>query len=74
MVRFLLALFLTFFMVYNLALAQTYDLSGTWMRAGGNSDEKPILFVAVNGHYHFYDEERFVLPYGCLSHTLFLSP
>ncbi len=38
MVRFLLALVFTFFMVYDSAFAQTYDLSGTWMSAGGKTD------------------------------------
>ncbi len=70
MVRFLLALFITFFTVYNFALATSYDLSGTWMRAGGTSYERPINFVPVRGQYRYYGKERFVLPFGGLSHTI----
>lgn len=70
MVRFFFALFITLFTVYDLAFAQSYDLSGTWMRAGGTSDEKLIQFVPVKGKYHYYGQERFVFPYGRLSHTI----
>lgn len=70
MVRFILALLITFFTVYDLAIAGTYDLSGSWMKAGGTSDERPVHFVPVNGKYHYYGQERFVFPYGRLSHTI----
>lgn len=70
MIRFYLAVFVTFFTVYDLAFAGAYDLSGTWMRAGGSSDDKPIQFVPVNGKYHYYGQERYVFPYGRLSHTI----
>lgn len=70
MIRFLLAILVTLFTVYDLAFAGQYDLAGTWMRAGGTADEKPVLFVPVNGQYHYYSQERFVFPYGRLSHTI----
>ena len=70
MVRFLLALLITFFTVYNLAFASTYDLSGTWLRAGGNSDDRPINFVRVGGKYRYHGQERYFFPYGRLSHTI----
>lgn len=69
MVRFIFALLTSFFTIYN-AFANTYDLSGIWLRAGGTTDEKPVHFVPVNGNYHYYGQERFVYPYGRLSHTI----
>lgn len=70
MVRFLFAVFITLFTVYDLAFASGYDLSGTWMRAGGSSDERPVNFVPVSGKYRYYGQERFVFPYGRVSHTI----
>lgn len=70
MIRFIFALLFTFITVYDLALAESFDLRGSWMRTNAQEGEKPIQFIQVGEIVRSYSQERFVFPDGRLSYTI----
>lgn len=70
MIRFAIALLLSLLTIYDLALAGTFDLGGSWLRSQAGPDEKPIQFISVGTQFRSHSSERFVFENGRLSHTI----
>lgn len=70
MIRFIFALLFTFITVYDFALAESFDLRGSWMRANAQEGEKPVQFLKVGDTFRSYTQERHVFENGRLSHTI----
>lgn len=70
MIRFIIALLLTFITVYDVALAESFDLRGYWMRTNAGEGEKPVQFIKVGNTFRSFTQERHVFENGRLSHTI----
>lgn len=46
------------------------DLQGNWLRSGSAPDERPVVFIKVNGNYYFHGQDKYVFENGKLSHTI----
>jgi hypothetical protein len=70
MIRFIFAVLFALLAVYDLALAGSVDLRGSWIRSNAQEGEKPIQFIQIANTYRAQSQERFVFDNGRLSHTI----
>lgn len=70
MIRFIFAILFALLAVYDLALAASFDLRGSWIRSNAQEGERPIQFIKIADTYRSHSQERFVFENGRLSHTI----